>query len=89
LIAYPSRLCPQSPAVTFNLLKAFPGCVTDACLDELPGKQSENQINNGTLSATSRTQAPGKQQSSMDIRSGWQAGCAVLQREKLLLTTNT
>lgn len=44
LVAYPSHLCPQNPTVTFNLLEAFPDCVTDAYLNELPEKQSENQI---------------------------------------------
>lgn len=79
---HPSHLCPQSPTVTFNLLKAFPGHFTDACLDELPGNKSESQISCGSFSATPWIQAPGKQQASPGDRSGWQTGCSVPRRAK-------
>lgn len=84
----PSCLCPQSPTVTFNPLKVFPGPFTDACLDVLPGKQSESQISGGSLSATPWMQARGKQQTSPGDQSGWQPGRSVPWRVESQ-TTNT
>lgn len=69
--------CPQSSVVAFDTLQLAPGSIISALMEEQQGV-IESQTNFSSLSATSEIQAPGKQQTSLDDRSGQQVGASSL-----------